>query len=607
MRADVDAARRWRGYRRLFGYAAPYRRGWAGIAAATLASTALTLLQPWPVKVLVDHVLGAAPSTGPLAAALRHLPFAATPEGLLAWVVGAGLLVFLATSAAEAILAMQWTRIGRRMVYQVSRDLFARAQRRSLRSYGTQSVGDAMGRAAVDAWCVHTVVDTLLFAPGHAMLTAAAIVVVMFRLDPWLTGLALLVAPPMAAAAWAFGRPLRQAAHDRRDVETRIQAHVHQTLSGVSVVQAFTREDEEQRRFQQLASMAIRAHQRTALVGSLYGLGSGLLTTLGTAAVMWVAAMRVLDGQLTVGTTLVFLAYLGSLQWQLTVFAQTYTALQTAGASVDRVMDVFDGDDGVPEAPGATPLHEVRGDVVLENVTFGYRSGEPILRGVSLTARRGDVIAIVGSTGAGKSTLAGLIPRFYDPDAGRVLIDGRDVRDVQLASLRDRIAIVPQESFLFPVTVAENIGLGRADASRRDIEEAARAANAHAFITALPGGYDAVVGERGATLSGGERQRIAIARALLKDAPILLLDEPTSALDPETEHAVVEALERLMRGRTTFIIAHRLSTIRNATGILVLEQGEVVEHGRPATLLALGGRYSRLYALQHAAPAGTAA
>jgi ATP-binding cassette subfamily B protein/subfamily B ATP-binding cassette protein MsbA len=607
MRTETPRACRGRGYRRLFSYAAPYKRDWAAIVAATLLSTALSLLQPWPLKVLVDHVLGDTPLRGTLAAVVERLPWAATPGGLLAWVVLAGILVFAVNSAVDVVLSLQWTRVGRRMVYQLARDLFARVQRRSLRAHASQSIGDAMGRVAVDAWCVHAVIDTMLFAPGHALFTTVVMVVVMFRLDAGLTLLALAVAPFMTAAAWLFGRPIREAARARREIESRIQAHVHQTLTGVSVVQAFAREEDEQRRFQDLASVAIQAHQRSTLVGSLYGLGSGLVTTMGTAAVMWAAAMRVLDGRLTVGTALVFLAYLASLQWQLSAFANMYTTLQSAGASIDRVMDVFTGDDAVPEQRGARALPPVRGDVSIEDVVFGYLPGRPVLRGVSIAAAAGETIAIVGSTGAGKTTLVGLIPRFFDPAAGRVLIDGHDVRQVQIKSLRDQVAIVLQEPFLFSMSVAENISLGRPDATRGEIEAAARAANAHDFIAALPHGYDTIIGERGTSLSGGERQRMAIARALLKNAPILVLDEPTSALDAQTEHAIVDGLQRLMRGRTTFIVAHRLSTIRNATRIVVLEDGQVVEQGSHRQLLTRGGRFSQLHHLQFAQPAGSAA
>jgi len=598
MLAEVGRTGRRRALRRMLGYAAPYRRGWATILAATLLGTGLSLLQPWPLKVLVDHVLGDVPMSGGLDRFFNLLPGAATAAGLIGWMAMSLIGIYLLSSVIEVVVALQWTRIGRRMVYDLARDLFGRSQRRSLSVHSRHSIGDSMSRIAGDCWSVHTVVDTLLFAPGHALFTTVLMIVVMMRLDVGLTLLALTVAPFMTAAAWAFGRPIRQAAHARRQVESRIESHVQQTLAGVTVVQAFTREDDEQRRFQELASAAIRAHQRTAFVGSLYGLGSGLLTTLGTAAVMWLAAMRVLDGALTIGTTLVFLSYLMTLQRQLSAFAGMYTALQGAGASIDRVMEVLDEVEGVLERPGAPALPAVRGDVVIENVEFGYLPGQPVLRGVSIAARAGETVAIVGATGAGKSTLMGLVPRFFDPGAGRVLVDGYDIRQVATSSLRSQIAVVLQEPFLFPTSIADNISLGRPGADREQIEAAARSANAHDFIRRLPQGYDTVLGERGTTLSGGERQRISIARAMLKNAPILILDEPTSALDAETEHAVVEALERLMRGRTTFIIAHRLSTIRHATTIVVLEGGRVVEQGSHAQLIVRNGVYSELHAIQ---------
>jgi ATP-binding cassette subfamily B protein len=582
-------------YQRLLRYAVPYRSGWLMIAGAMLLSTALSLAQPWPLQVLIDHVIGRLPMRDWLASLAAILPFTHSSTGLLAWVVLAGVLIFAVNSVVDVVLSMQWTRVGRKMVYDLGRDLFARVQRRSLRTHAAHSIGDSMSRIGGDAWCVHAIVDTLLFAPGHALFTTITMIVVMVQLDAGLTLLALTVAPFMTLAAWVFGRPMRDAAHARREVESRIQTHVHQTLTGVSVVQAFGREDEEERRFRELAEDAIRMQRRGAFVGSAYGLGSGLITTIGTAIVMWAAAMRVLDGRLTIGTTLVFLSYLGTLQWQLSAFAAMYGALQTAGAGTDRVMDVLAADQAVRERPDAAPLPRVRGEVRFDRVSFSYLAGQPVLRGISLSAAAGSTVAIVGSTGAGKSTLVGLIPRLFDPDEGRVLIDGHDVRDVSLASLRDQVAVVLQEPYLFPMTIGENIALGRRGAIGEEIEAAARAANAHGFISALPGGYDAVIGERGATLSGGERQRIAIARAFLRDAPILILDEPTSSLDAETELAIVDALARLTRGRTTFIVAHRLSTIRNASTIVFLEHGEIVEHGTHAQLMARNGRYRRMH------------
>jgi ATP-binding cassette subfamily B protein/subfamily B ATP-binding cassette protein MsbA len=595
MPVDETRHRRAGSYRWLLKYAAPYISGWVTIVTATLVSTVLSLVQPWPLKILVDHILGAEPLSGALGRLIVALPGTATPSGKLAWVVGAGLLIFAVNSAVDSILSLQWTRVGRRMVYDLARDLFARIQRRSLRTHASHSIGDSMSRIGGDAWCVHAIVDTLLFAPGHALVTMVAMIAVMVRLDAGLTLLALTVAPFMTAAAWAFGRPMRDAAHARREVESRIQAHVHQTLTGVSVVQAFAREDDEARRFQDLAEAAVRTHRRGAFVGSAYGLWSGLVTTIGTAVVMWAAAMRVLDGRLTVGTTLVFLSYLATLQWQLSAFAAMYTSLQTAGAGTDRVMDVLAVDERVPERADAVTLPRVRGEVTLEHVTFGYVAGRAGVTDVTISASAGDAVAIVGATGAGKSTLVGLIPRLFDPDAGRVLIDGVDVRDVTLESLRDQVAVVLQEPFLFPISIRDNIAIGRASATDREIEAAARDANAHDFIAALPQGYHTVIGERGSTLSGGERQRLAIARALLRDAPILILDEPTSALDADTEHAIVEALDRLMRGRTTFIVAHRLSTIRHATKIVVLDHGRVVEQGSHAQLMARDERYRRMH------------
>ena len=300
---------------------------------------------------------------------------------------------------------------------------------------------------------------------------------------------------------------------------------------------------------------------------------------------------------------MIFVAYLASLQTQMKTFAGAYTALQTQRASIDRVLEVLDAPSEVADKPGVTPPETVRGHVQFDHVTFGYEPGRPVLRDVSFEVRPGQAIAIVGPTGAGKSTLVNLIPRFFDPSDGRVLLDGRDLRDLPLRYLREHVALVMQEPFLFPFTVAENIAFGRPDAPREEIEAAARAANAHSFIEKLPKSYDTPLGQRGATLSGGERQRLSIARALLKNAPILILDEPTSALDAETEQSVMQAIERLMRGRTTFIIAHRLSTVRRADVILVLKDGQVVETGTHDELLARGQGYARLYHTQFRASA----
>ncbi len=596
-------------YRQLIQYARRQRGVFVLIFALTLAASALVALQPLPMKLLVDHLLGKQPLPGALQSTFGLLGIPSTPTALLL-VITLGILgLFGLNTVLEITLAYFWTAAGRRMVYDLAEDLFARLQRRSVLFHSRSTVGDTMSRITVDSWSVYQVLDALCFAPLHALLAMVGMVFLMWQLDVMLTLLALAIAPFMVGASFLVGKPLRAAAKLRREIESRIQSHIQQTLTGIPVVQAFVQEERQHARLEQFANAAIRAQQRSVLVGSVNSLSSGLITTLGTGLILWVGARHVIDQQLTVGGIWVFLVYLTSLQTQMRVLANTHTALQACNASVDRVMEVLGAEPEVAEKPGAIQLPPARGEVQIENVTFGYEPGQPVLRGVSLAAYPGRILAIVGATGAGKSTLVYLVPRFFDPWQGRVLVDGHDVRDLRLKSLRDQVSLVLQEPFLFPISIADNIAYGRPNASRKEIEAVARAAHAHEFIERLPQTYDTVIGERGATLSGGERQRLAIARALLKDAPILILDEPTSALDGETERLVLEALERLMRNRTTLIIAHRLSTIRRADRIVLLANGQIAESGTHEELLSRGDLYAhwhqRLVALKPEA-AGTA-
>jgi len=331
----------------------------------------------------------------------------------------------------------------------------------------------------------------------------------------------------------------------------------------------------------------------------------GLSTALGTAMVLWLGAHHALAGPLTsVGVIILFLSYLGSLYAPLEAIMYTSSTLQGAAGSARRVWEVLQTETTVADRPGAALLKSPRGQVEFQNVTFGYEPNRPVLKDISIKTDPGETIALVGATGAGKSTLISLLPRFFDPWQGQVLVDGMDVRNVTLQSLRSSIAIVLQDPFLFPISVGENIAYGKPRATPQEIEAAARAANAHDFIIRLPQGYETIIGERGATLSGGERQRVSIARALLKNAPILLLDEPTSALDVETERGLLQAVERLTQNRTTFIIAHRLSTVRRASRILVLKDGIIAEIGSHDELLRKGGIYSELHQLQFSGSGG---
>jgi len=483
-------------------------------------------------------------------------------------------------------------------VYQLAEDLFAQLQRRSLLFHSRNRIGDSLSRITGDSWCVYKIVDSLLFTPGYALVVTVGMLTLMAKLDAGLTAIAIAVAPVMAAVSFALGQPIRRAARARRESESLVQSQVQRALSGIHVVQAFAQEDQEEARFERSTRTALESQRRVTLVSALYNLASGLIMTVGTGAVLWFGARHVISGQLSLGSLMLFLAYLTMLQGQLKSLLTLYSTMQEVGAGVDRVIDILDVEPEVRDDPGAIVLPKTRGQIVLENVRFGYEPDRPVLRGISLDVNAGQTLALVGSTGAGKTTLVSLVPRFFDPWSGRVLLDGHDVRQVKLKSLREQIAIVPQEAFLFPVSIAENIAYGRPDAAQPEIEAAAKAANLHNFIQRLPHGYATIVGERGMTLSGGERQRLSIARALLKDAPILILDEPTSALDVETEKLLLDALQRLMAERTTLLIAHRLSTVRHADRIVVLKDGHIAETGTHRKLLEQAGDYAHWHRIQ---------
>jgi ATP-binding cassette subfamily B protein/subfamily B ATP-binding cassette protein MsbA len=585
-------------YRRLLAFARPQLRAFGLIAALSVFGSAMVALQPWPIKLIVDSVLQDAVLPSAIRNVFESLGVQPSKVGLVAVFALAGLAITVLHIGSESWLAWNWTRAGRRMVFDTAEALFARLQRRSLLFHSRTPVGDTMSCIGRDSWCVYLLLDAAVIAPLSAVFAVAGMAWLMAQLDLTLALVALASAPLMVVASFLVGKPLRAAANLKREIEGRLASHLHQTLSGIPVVQAFVQEDREHERFQQFASAAIRAQQRSTLLGSFNSLSSGLVTTLGTAVILWFGTRRVLDSSLSVGSLLVFLVYLNSLQTQMKTLANAWTTVQGLTASMDRALAVLESALEMADKPDAIALPAARGEVCFEEVSFGYDADRPVLRGVSFEAAPGETIAIVGSTGAGKTTLVNLIPRFFDPWSGRVLIDGHDLRDVQVRTLRQNVALVLQEPFLAPVSVADNIAFGRPDASRADVEAAARAANAHDFITGLPQGYDTVLEERGATLSGGERQRLSIARAMLKNAPILILDEPTSALDAATERDILAALERLMRDRTTFIIAHRLSTVRRADRILVLQDGRIAESGSHAALLARGQIYAHLHEVQ---------
>jgi ATP-binding cassette, subfamily B, bacterial len=586
----------WRQFR-LLRYLRPHRRDLLVVLGITGVGIGIELLRPWPTKLLVDHVLGQQAIPDSLASVLDDLPGPSGASGLLLWVCLATVLIFLAGTLISMVSTTASVRLGQRMVYHLGADLFLHLQRLSLTFHSRRPVGDTIARVTGDPYGLQTLVNGVLFPLLHSAVTLGAMFAIMWRLEPRLTVLALGVTPFLLLAIRIFDKPMGDRSRERRDLEGRMMSLVQQALSAVPAVQAFTREELEHARFQRYAQHTLTAYQRSTYADMWFKLAVGAVTAVGTAGIMWVGGRYALEGRLSVGTILVFLSYLASLYGPLNAIAYSASTLRYAGANADRVLEILDTPPDVRDGPDARSVR-LRGHVQFERVSFGYELGRPVLADVTFETRPGEVLAVVGPTGAGKTTLLNLLIRFFDPWSGRILVDGHDLRQVQLRSLRQQIAVVLQEPFIFPLTVAENIAYGRPDASREEIVAAAVAANAEDFIRRLPEGYDTVVGERGATLSGGEKQRLSIARALVKDAPILVLDEPTSALDARTESLFLDALDRLMKGRTTFVIAHRLSTIRRADRIVVLDHGRIVETGDHSRLLVRGGLYASLYRQQ---------
>lgn len=578
---------------RLLRYARPHWRGLSVMSGAMLFDVLLNLAQPWPLKLLIDNVIG----HHRIPHWVAMIPGAGTRHGLLAWVVASEVVIFLAGTLAGMASEFTSLKLGQEMTWSLAADLFRHLQRLSLIFHTKRAVGDLIERVTDDCYSIDTLVTGAVLPVLQALITLVSVFLIMWALERRLTLLAVGVVPFIIVTVRFFGRPMKERSREQRDSEGRMTAVVEQTLNAIPAIQAFTRERAQDLRFRSLADQTVLAYVRSTFAGMWFQLFTGLATTLGTAAVIYVGGTLALQGRLTAGTIIVFISYLGSLYDPIDALSQTAHTVQNAAAETDRVMEILEIKPAVHDRAGAFD-RPATGAIRYEGVTFGYEPNRPVLYDVSLSADPGDVLAIVGPTGAGKTTLASLLVRFFDPWNGRITIGGTDIREFTIQSLRSQIALVLQDPFIFPTSIAENIAFGRPDAPREQVIAAAEAANAHQFIQGLPNGYDTEVGERGATLSGGEKQRLSIARAFLKDAPVLILDEPTSALDARTEGLLLDALERLMENRITLVIAHRLSTIRGADQILTIDEGRVVERGTHLELLKNGNLYASLYRQQ---------
>jgi ATP-binding cassette subfamily B protein/subfamily B ATP-binding cassette protein MsbA len=564
-----------------------YRADWLRVGAALgllLATTAVAIFKPWPLAWIVDQLARndvAVPGAG------DDLKVIFGWAALLAAVHGLHALL----GAAQQALVIH---TGLRGLARVRRAVFGWLLRLSLRRLQGAQAGDLIYRATWDTHAFQTLFQQGLFTFLGAMLTLVAMTVVMWQFNRALTLVALGTVPVLLLIMRFFGPLMSQRAGRAQAADAGVAALVQQAVANLPLIQGFTREQTEADRFEVSTAGSLSARWRQHRAEVVYLAVVAVVFALGTAGIVVLGAREVTAGNLTVGRLLVFLAYLAQLYEPLNQLSHVGSTVANARAGAERVLELLAEDRANKAVPKLKNRTFPAAELAFEGVSFAYTTGQPVLRNVSVSLRAGESVALIGPSGAGKTTLLQMIPRFLDPDSGIVRLAGEDLRSYPRAWLREHVALVLQESLLLPTTIAENIGYGRAGATRAEIEAAANAANAHEFIRRLPQGYDTVVGDGAARLSVGEKQRLNLARAFLKDAPILLLDEPTSALDAESEGLVLASLRRLMKGRTTLMVAHRLATIREVDRIVVLNAGEVTEVGTAAELLAKGGYFSRV-------------
>jgi subfamily B ATP-binding cassette protein MsbA len=544
----------------------------------------LQLVPPWVTKTLIDDVIPAGD---------RRLLFVAA-AALVALHVLRGVMAYVNR------YVVTW--VGQHVLFAMGRDLFGHVQRLSLRFYERRESGEIMSRLTGDLNVLQQTLygNTITSIVGVFKLVIYA--VILLALNWRLTLLVMCTAPAMVVASAITAALLRPRYRVVQETSAAVNTVLQENISGVRVSKAFAREHAALSAFEERNQESMRAALGTRAVQAVSGPLVQLIQTFSLCLILWYGGSLIHLGALTVGALVAFMSYAGAFYQPVNELIQVNNVLQQALAAADRIFQFLDESPDVVDRPGAAVLGRVEGHVRLEGVEFAYIAGQPVLHGITLDARAGQTVALVGHTGSGKTTVVNLIPRFYDPTAGRVLVDGQDVREVTLQSLRAQIAVVLQETQLFHASVRSNLLYGRLDATDEEMIRAARLANAHEFIVELPEGYETVVNEGGTRLSRGQRQRLSLARAILKDPRILILDEATSDVDTETERLIQEALERVMTGRTTFVIAHRLSTVRRADQIVVLDHGRIVEQGTHEALLARGGRYRELYEIQFAAP-----
>jgi ATP-binding cassette subfamily B protein len=576
------------------------RPHWKSLVLALLAvvgETAADILEPWPVTIVVDSVLQGKKAPRALAGLITSV-FGTNTNAILEFALAAVLVIAIVGGISAYVEKYLTTSVSQWVAHDMRLLLYQRIQRLSLAEHGKSRAGDLITRVTKDIDAVQDFIDSALLGIVINIATLVGMVGVMMYVNWRFTLIGLSVAPPLGAFVYFYSRRIKEASRAVKKKESELMSGVAEVLTSIQVVQVFAREDYEDRRFSSESRQNVEAGLEARSIKAKLSPLVDVFVAVGTCLVLSYGVYLVRRGELTTGVLIVFLMYLKKTYKPLKDLSKMANTLSKASVSFDRVQEVIGVDSQIHDLPMSQPAPAFTGLVEFDDITFGYDTDRDILKNVSLRIEPGQVAAIVGPSGMGKSTIASLVPRFFDPSGGAVKIDGIDVRQFTLKSLRDQISFVLQDSLLFRGTIWENLCYGKPDADPMATIEAAQMANAHDFIMALPQGYGTMVAERGTTLSGGQRRRIAIARAIVRNTPILILDEPTTGLDAASEHTVTEALERLMKGRTCIVVAHHLNTIRHADVIFVIRDASVVERGTHDQLMALGGVYHDLYELQ---------
>jgi subfamily B ATP-binding cassette protein MsbA len=563
---------------------------------AVIVESAAELLEPWPLKIILDYVLQSKPLHGPIVTVVHW--FGGDKQSLIEFSVAFVAVIAVAGAASSYLENWLTTKVGQRIMHDLRRTVYHHIQRLSLAEHDEKRTGDLVGRVTDDIESVQDFVSSALLGIVTDAATLIGMVAFMFYLKWRFTLISLSVVPMLFAVVYLFTRHIKKATREVRKKESELVSTVQEVFSSIRVVKAFAREDYEQRRFERQSLDNVETALRAQSLKMKMSPVVEVITAVGTCLMLGFGTRLVLQGQLTAGELFLFLFYLGKMYKPMRDLSKMTNTVSKASVGFERIREILETESKVRDIPRARRAPAFKGKIEFENVSFGYTPEELTIKDIRFTVEPGQIVALAGPTGGGKTTIVNLVARFYDPVSGRIKIDGMDIREFKIRSLRAQISFVLQDTLLFRAPVWQNIAYGRPEASRKEIMEAAELANADEFIREMPEGYNTMIGERGVTLSGGQRQRIAIARALIRNSPILILDEPTSGLDAQAEQTVFAALDRLMKNKTSLVIAHHLATILKADEILVIKDNTLAERGTHKELIAAGGFYAELYNIQ---------